>query len=252
MSHWQAHHQPLGRPKWQRCWHTAGLRRCGWRLLPVRRLLTCNCRPLLARPCLQDALESIVEMREHDVPYHVRFAIDTDTRCGHWFTVKAKVGPRRAAARAASPPRCLLCLGRAAQVPTLRLCLSANAWVHGLRCRLRGNQSSSKKKWHPPFPLRSSAHHPSDCRVARWRWSAAPTCCSAQSLASAPLTLRPPSCRCSSPTPNTTRWGACATLCRAVLRHAVLAVLCCVGPRAVFTVLRSCPCRAVVGQRQRW
>ncbi|KAL4450230.1 hypothetical protein ABPG77_010899 [Micractinium sp. CCAP 211/92] len=41
---------------------------------------------------LQDALESIVEMREHDVPYHVRFAIDTDTRCGHWFTVKAKGG----------------------------------------------------------------------------------------------------------------------------------------------------------------
>ena len=41
---------------------------------------------------LQDALESIVEMREHDVPYHVRFAIDTDVRCGHWFTVKAKVG----------------------------------------------------------------------------------------------------------------------------------------------------------------
>jgi DNA polymerase elongation subunit (family B) len=40
----------------------------------------------------QDALESIVEMREHDVPYHVRFEIDTDTRCGHWFTVRAKVG----------------------------------------------------------------------------------------------------------------------------------------------------------------
>ncbi|PRW20477.1 DNA polymerase epsilon catalytic subunit A [Chlorella sorokiniana] len=41
---------------------------------------------------LQDALESIVEMREHDVPYHVRFAIDTDVRCGHWFTCKAKGG----------------------------------------------------------------------------------------------------------------------------------------------------------------
>ena len=43
-----------------------------------------------ARP-LQDALESIVEMREYDVPYHVRFEIDTDVRCGHWFMVKAKV-----------------------------------------------------------------------------------------------------------------------------------------------------------------
>ena len=30
-------------------------------------------------------------MREHDVPYHVRFEIDTDVRCGHWFTVRAKV-----------------------------------------------------------------------------------------------------------------------------------------------------------------
>lgn len=43
---------------------------------------------------LQDAQDAIVEMREHDVPYHVRFAIDTDTRCGHWFTVRAKVGGR--------------------------------------------------------------------------------------------------------------------------------------------------------------
>lgn len=41
---------------------------------------------------LQDALESIVELREHDVPYHVRFAIDTDVRCGHWFVCKAKGG----------------------------------------------------------------------------------------------------------------------------------------------------------------
>lgn len=41
---------------------------------------------------MQDALESIVDMREHDVPYHVRFEIDTDVRCGHWFTVRAKVG----------------------------------------------------------------------------------------------------------------------------------------------------------------
>ena len=30
-------------------------------------------------------------MREYDVPYHMRFQIDTDVRCGHWFTVTAKV-----------------------------------------------------------------------------------------------------------------------------------------------------------------
>lgn len=40
---------------------------------------------------LQDALDSIVDIREYDVPYHVRFAIDTDVRAGHWFTVKAQV-----------------------------------------------------------------------------------------------------------------------------------------------------------------
>lgn len=33
-----------------------------------------------------------MDIREHDVPYHVRFAIDCDIRCGHWFTVRAKVG----------------------------------------------------------------------------------------------------------------------------------------------------------------
>lgn len=42
--------------------------------------------------CLcQDALDALVDMREYDVPYHMRFQIDTDVRCGHWFTVTAKV-----------------------------------------------------------------------------------------------------------------------------------------------------------------
>jgi len=40
----------------------------------------------------QDALEGIHELREHDVPYHVRFAIDTDVRCAHWFIVAARGG----------------------------------------------------------------------------------------------------------------------------------------------------------------
>ena len=39
----------------------------------------------------QDALDALVDMREYDVPYHMRFQIDTDVRCGHWFTVTAKV-----------------------------------------------------------------------------------------------------------------------------------------------------------------
>lgn len=41
----------------------------------------------------QDALEAVVDMREFDVAYHMRFAIDTGVRCGHWFTVSAHVRP---------------------------------------------------------------------------------------------------------------------------------------------------------------
>ncbi len=40
---------------------------------------------------VQDAVEAIVDMREYDLPYHVRFCIDCNIRCGHWFTVKALV-----------------------------------------------------------------------------------------------------------------------------------------------------------------
>ena len=43
----------------------------------------------------QDALDALVDMREYDVPYHMRFQIDTDVRCGHWFTVTAKVRDKR-------------------------------------------------------------------------------------------------------------------------------------------------------------
>lgn len=88
-------------------------------------------RARAGRERLQEAADAIVDMREHDVPYHVRFAIDTgeggrggarggdgtphnrawlrsrpsprthaparassaaDVRCGHWFTVRAKGG----------------------------------------------------------------------------------------------------------------------------------------------------------------
>ncbi|KAL3134068.1 hypothetical protein ABBQ32_008497 [Trebouxia sp. C0010 RCD-2024] len=41
---------------------------------------------------LQDSLDAIVDMKEHDVPYHIRFCIDVGVRCGHWFNVTAKAG----------------------------------------------------------------------------------------------------------------------------------------------------------------
>ncbi|KAK9126454.1 hypothetical protein Scep_015300 [Stephania cephalantha] len=35
----------------------------------------------------QDFIDCIVDLREYDVPYHVRFAIDNDVRCGQWYDV---------------------------------------------------------------------------------------------------------------------------------------------------------------------
>ena len=35
-----------------------------------------------------DVLEMVVDMREYDVPYHVRVAIDQDIRTGAWYNVK--------------------------------------------------------------------------------------------------------------------------------------------------------------------
>ncbi|MCJ1477103.1 DNA polymerase epsilon catalytic subunit [Lambiella insularis] len=39
-----------------------------------------------------DASDYIVDIREYDVPYHVRVAIDKDIRIGKWYTVEAKHG----------------------------------------------------------------------------------------------------------------------------------------------------------------
>lgn len=39
-----------------------------------------------------DASDFIVDIREYDVPYHVRVAIDKDIRVGKWYTVEAKHG----------------------------------------------------------------------------------------------------------------------------------------------------------------
>ena len=33
-------------------------------------------------------MDEIVEIREFDVPYHVRVTIDMDIFVGHWYTVK--------------------------------------------------------------------------------------------------------------------------------------------------------------------
>ncbi|KAL9063131.1 MAG: hypothetical protein Q9157_008394, partial [Trypethelium eluteriae] len=41
---------------------------------------------------IMDASDYIVDMREFDVPYHVRVAIDKDIRIGKWYTVEAKHG----------------------------------------------------------------------------------------------------------------------------------------------------------------
>jgi len=38
------------------------------------------------------AQDNIVDIREYDVPYHHRFAIDTNTRCGQWYTVRSVPG----------------------------------------------------------------------------------------------------------------------------------------------------------------
>ncbi|WVZ75286.1 hypothetical protein U9M48_023358, partial [Paspalum notatum var. saurae] len=35
----------------------------------------------------QDYINYIIDLREYDVPYHVRFAIDNDLRCGQWYNV---------------------------------------------------------------------------------------------------------------------------------------------------------------------
>ena len=45
-----------------------------------------------AAPSTGDALSAVLDVREHDVPYHVRFLIDAGVRCGHWYRVRARGG----------------------------------------------------------------------------------------------------------------------------------------------------------------
>ena len=35
-------------------------------------------------------LDNIIDVREHDVPYHVRVAIDSKINVGHWYTVRGR------------------------------------------------------------------------------------------------------------------------------------------------------------------
>ncbi len=35
-------------------------------------------------------MENILDIREHDVPYHVRVAIDLKLNVGHWYEVKGR------------------------------------------------------------------------------------------------------------------------------------------------------------------
>lgn len=36
---------------------------------------------------LHEQLSTVVDIREHDVPYHMRYCIDNDIRCGKWYNV---------------------------------------------------------------------------------------------------------------------------------------------------------------------
>ena len=45
-----------------------------------------------SRKAFKSITESIIGLREHDVPFHIRFAIDMDVRAGHWFMVSASGG----------------------------------------------------------------------------------------------------------------------------------------------------------------
>lgn len=43
----------------------------------------------------QDYMDFIVDIREHDVPYHVRVSIDLEIFCGLWYNIRCRGGPER-------------------------------------------------------------------------------------------------------------------------------------------------------------
>ena len=44
------------------------------------------------KKALTDYEEAMIDIREYDVPYHMRYMIDTDVRCGKWYSVRAEHG----------------------------------------------------------------------------------------------------------------------------------------------------------------
>jgi DNA polymerase elongation subunit (family B) len=42
----------------------------------------------------RDAADYIVDIRESDVQYYTRVAIDLDVRCGRWYDVRRQVSER--------------------------------------------------------------------------------------------------------------------------------------------------------------
>ena len=39
---------------------------------------------------MTDQMENITDIREHDIPYHVRVAIDLKINVGHWYVVRGR------------------------------------------------------------------------------------------------------------------------------------------------------------------
>ena len=39
-----------------------------------------------------DYEDAMLDIREYDVPYHMRYMIDSEVRCGHWYDVKIEIG----------------------------------------------------------------------------------------------------------------------------------------------------------------
>ena len=46
--------------------------------------------PVPAHSRVTDQLDNIMDIREYDVPYHVRVAIDLKINVGHWYYVKGR------------------------------------------------------------------------------------------------------------------------------------------------------------------
>ena len=46
--------------------------------------------PAYATSKITDQMENIRDIREHDVPYHVRVAIDLRLNVGHWYYVRGR------------------------------------------------------------------------------------------------------------------------------------------------------------------